>query len=117
MSEFVFRTSHDKIEPETTSPTTDTIMRIRSPHSRVTTIVPEDVQEIDFVRVGRPQSLGDFTTQNARLVTPIRVELHSPAQTIEYPRDAYVRIYELEGYKSLHLMSPHAHFGTTQSVG
>jgi hypothetical protein len=92
-------------------------MRVRTPHSRVTSISPEDVQEIDFVLVGRPQVLGDFTTQNARLVTPIRVELHSPAQTIEYPRDAYVRVYEREGYKSLHLMSPHAHFGTTQSVG
>jgi hypothetical protein len=92
-------------------------MRIRTPHIRVATIIPEDVQEIDFVRVGTPQTLGDSTTQNARLVTPIRVELHSPAQTIEYPRDAYVRVYEREGYKSLHLISPHAHFGTTQSMG
>ena len=92
-------------------------MRVRTPHSRVTTIVPEEVQEMDFVRVGKPQMMGDFTTQNARLVTPIRVDLHSPAQTIEYPRDAYVRVYECNGYKSLHLMSTHPHFGTTQSVG
>ena len=92
-------------------------MRVRTPHFRVTTIIPEDVQEIDYVLVGRPQLLGVSTTQNARLVTPIRVELHSPAQTIEYPRDAFVRVYERDGHKTLHLMSTHPHFGTTQSVG
>ena len=92
-------------------------MRIRTSYIRVASIVPQDIQEVDVVRVGRPQVVGDFTTQNARLVTPIRVELHSPAQTIEYPRDAYVRVYERDGYKSLHLISPHAHFGTTQSMG
>lgn len=92
-------------------------MHIRTPYARVASIVPENVQELDYVLVGTPQLLGDFTTQNARLVTPIRVELHSPAQTIEYPRDAFVRVHERDGYKTLHLMSTRAHFGTTQSVG
>ena len=106
-----------KIEPATTAETPTTIMRVRTPHARVISIIPEDVQEMDFVRVGTPQTLGDSTTQNARLVTPIRVELHSPAQTIEYPRDAFVRVYERDGYKTLHLMSTRAHFGTTPTTG
>jgi hypothetical protein len=66
--------------------------RITSPLTQTTQIVPERLQESDFVRWGSVTQNGNGTShQNAKLLTPITV-MRGNEEHI-YPKNAYIRIY------------------------
>ena len=79
--------------------------RITSPYSKATQITPSHLQETDFERRGTLANFGsECQTQNARLRTPITIKL--PEETIVYPKDAYIRLYHLQGtIPTVHLIS------------
>ena len=77
--------------------------RITSPLRQHTQILPETLQESDFVRWGRVTQSGNGTThQNAKLLTPITI-IRGNEEHI-YPVNAYIRIYS---YGTVHLISKH----------
>jgi hypothetical protein len=98
--------------------------RITSPLRQATQILPETLQESDFVRWGRvthyvsseprfggqdcssvlgPKNNENGTShQNAKLLTPITI-IREGKEHI-YPKNAYIRIYS---YGSVHLISKH----------
>lgn len=79
--------------------------RITSPYSKATQITPSHLQETDFERRGVLADFGsECQTQNARLRTPITIEL--PEETLVYPKGAYIRLYHRQGaVPTVHLIS------------
>ena len=77
--------------------------RITSPLRQTTQILPEQLQESDFVRWGSVTQNGNgMSYQNAKLLTPITV-MRGNEEHI-YPKNAYIRIYS---YGTVHLISKH----------
>jgi hypothetical protein len=77
--------------------------QISSPLRLHTQILPETLQESDFVRWGSVTQNGNGTShQNAKLLTPITV-MRGNEEHI-YPKNAYIRIYS---YGTVHLISKH----------
>jgi hypothetical protein len=77
--------------------------RITSPLRLHTQILPETLQESDFVRWGRITYYENGTShQNAKLLTPITI-IREGKEYI-YPVNAYIRIYS---YGTVHLISKH----------
>lgn len=83
--------------------------RIITPYSRGPEVTPTHLQETDFERMGTLVDYGpDTKTQNARLLTPITVEMPHPHAHITYPKNAYIRLYHYrDAVPVVHLISPH----------
>lgn len=82
--------------------------RITSPVTKATQILPNTLQESDFVRWGRITHYENGTThQNAKLITPITV-IRGNEEHI-YPVNAYIRIYDygIGSDSHVHLISKH----------
>jgi hypothetical protein len=82
--------------------------RITSPLRQATQILPETLQESDFVRWGRVTQYSNGTShQNAKLMTPITI-IRGNEEHI-YPVNAYIRIYDygIGNSSSVHLISKH----------
>ena len=66
--------------------------RITSPLTQTTQILPERLQESDFVRWGDiTQNMNGTSHQNAKLNVPVTV-MRGNEEHI-YPKNAYIRIY------------------------
>ena len=85
--------------------------RITSPLTQTTQILPERLQESDFVRWGSvTQNMNGTSHQNAKLNVPVIV-MRGNEEHI-YPKNAYIRIYMYsdpleQNTGSVHLISKH----------
>lgn len=85
--------------------------RITSPLRQPAQILPERLQESDFVRWGRvTQNENGTSHQNAKLLTPITIIRGNEEHV--YPKNAYIRIYmypvlENQTIGTVHLISKH----------
>lgn len=85
--------------------------RITSPLTQTTQILPERLQESDFVRWGSvTQNMNGTSHQNAKLNVPVTV-MRGNEEHI-YPKNAYIRIYMYsdpleQNTGTVHLISKH----------
>ena len=85
--------------------------RITSPLTQTTQILPERLQESDFVRWGSvTQNMNGTSHQNAKLNVPVTV-IRGNEEHI-YPKNAYIRIYMYsdpleQNTGTVHLISKH----------
>ena len=85
--------------------------RITSPLTQTTQILPERLQESDFVRWGSvTQNMNGTSHQNAKLNVPVIV-MRGNEEHI-YPKNAYIRIYMYsdpleQNTGTVHLISKH----------
>ena len=85
--------------------------RITSPLTQTTQILPERLQESDFVRWGSvTQNMNGTSHQNAKLNVPVTVMRGNEEHV--YPKNAYIRIYMYsdpleQNTGSVHLISKH----------
>ena len=68
--------------------------RIIAPISQLERIVPDRLQESDFIRRGAISTLNEDTTyQNGKLALPVSVFRKGDPEPHIYPINAYIRIY------------------------
>ena len=85
--------------------------RITSPLTQTTQILPERLQESDFVRWGSvTQNMNGTSHQNAKLNVPVTVMRGNEEHV--YPKNAYIRIYMYsdpleQNTGTVHLISKH----------